>query len=97
MNESIKINNYANSMFRYEFLHETWLSACGKYLDYVFGDGGIHGRTVVDYAFGRGNWAIAFARCGAERVIAVDSSEDNCRKLRAYCEENKITNVEVIW
>lgn len=84
-------------MFRYEFLHEAWLSACAKYLNYVFGDGGICGRTVVDYAFGRGNWAIAFARCIAERVIAVDASEDNCRKLRAYCEENKITNIEVIW
>lgn len=97
MSESVTINNYANSMFRYEFLHEAWLSACVRYLSYVFGDGGIRGRTVVDYAFGRGNWAIAFARCGAERVIAVDASEDNCRKLRAYCAENNITNIEVIW
>ena len=97
MSESAIINSYANSMFRYEFLHETWLSACARYLNYVFGDGGICGRTVVDYAFGRGNWAIAFARCGAGRVIAVDASEDNCRKLRTYCEENNITNVEVIW
>jgi len=96
MSESI-INNYANSMFRYEFLHEAWLSACERYQNYVFGDGGIRGRTVVDYAFGRGNWAIAFARSGAERVMAVDASEDNCRKLRTYCEENKITNIEVIW
>lgn len=97
MSESTTINNYANSMFRYEFLHETWLSACARYLSYVFGDGGMRGRTVVDYAFGRGNWAIAFARCGAGRVIAVDASEDNCRKLRAYCAENSITNIEVIW
>lgn len=97
MSESTTINDYANSMFRYEFLHEAWLNACGRYLNYVFGDGGIRGRTVVDYAFGRGNWAIAFARCGANHVIAVDASEDNCRKLRAYCEENKIINVEVIW
>ncbi len=97
MTESATINSYANAMFRYEFLHETWLGACAKYLGYVFGNDGIRGRTVVDYAFGRGNWAIAFARCGAERVIAVDASEDNCRKLRAYCEENKITNVEVVF
>lgn len=96
MSEPARINNYANAMFRYEFLHESWLGACKGYLSHVFGDGGIRGRTVVDYAFGRGNWAIAFARCGAERVIAVDASEDNCRKLRTYCEENKITNVEVI-
>lgn len=91
-----RINNYANSMFRYEVLHETWVSACGRYLDYVFGDDAICGQTVVDYAFGRGNWAIAFARRGAGRVIAIDAAEDNCRKLQVYCKENKITNVEVI-
>lgn len=96
MNESAIINNYANSMFRYEFLHETWLSACEKYLAYTFNDA-IRGRTVVDYAFGRGNWAVAFARCGAERVIGIDASEDNCRKLREYCKANRITNIEVIW
>lgn len=97
MTESATINSYANAMFRYEFLHETWLRACVKYLEYVFGSEGIRGRTVVDYAFGRGNWAIAFARCGAERVIAVDASEDNCCKLRAYCAENNITNVTVVF
>lgn len=97
MNDTAVINNYANSMFRYEYLHESWLSACERYLRYVFGGSGTHGRTVVDYAFGRGNWAIAFARCGAERVIAVDASEDNCRKLRAYCKENGIMNIEVVW
>jgi SAM-dependent methyltransferase len=97
MSDSAVINNYANSMFRYEYLHESWLSSCERYLHYVFGGSGTHGRTVVDYAFGRGNWAIAFARCGAERVIAVDASEDNCRKLRVYCEENGITNIEVVW
>lgn len=96
MSESTILNNYANSMFRYEYLHEAWLHACEKYLNYVFCDDDIRGNTVVDYAFGRGNWAIAFARCGAERVIAVDASEDNCRKLRAYCEENNINNIEVI-
>lgn len=96
MREAERINNYANSMFRYEVLHETWLSACGKYLNYVFGDDAIRDRTVVDYAFGRGNWTIAFARCGAKRVIAVDAAEDNCRKLQVYCKANDITNVEVI-
>ncbi len=97
MNDSVVINDCANSMFRYEFLHEAWLSACERYLRYVFGDDGICGRTIVDYAFGRGNWAVAFARCGAKRVIAVDASEDNCRKLRQYCEENRIMNIEVVW
>ena len=83
-------------MFRYEVLHETWLSACEKYLNYGFGADAIRDRTVVDYAFGRGNWTIAFSRCGAKRVIAVDAAEDNCRKLQAYCKANKISNVEVI-
>lgn len=96
MTESVIINNYANSMFRYEVLHETWVSACAQYLCYVFGKDGVRGRTVVDYAFGRGNWAVAFARCGAERIIAVDASGDNCIKLRAYCQENQIANIEVI-
>ena len=96
MRESERINSYANAMFRFERLHEAWLRACSRYLSYVFGDGGIRGRVVVDYGFGRGNWAVAFARCGAERVLAIDAAADNCRKLRAYCAENQIRNVEVV-
>lgn len=96
MSDSARINNYANAMFRYEALHEAWLSACKRYLGYVFGEDGISQRIVVDYAFGRGNWAVAFARCGAERVIAIDASEDNCRKLREYCKANQIANIEVV-
>lgn len=96
MSDSSRINHYANAMFRYEVLHESWLHSCERYLKYVFGDDGVHGRVVIDYAFGRGNWAVAFARCGAARVIAIDASEDNCRRLRSYCAEQRIPNVEVI-
>lgn len=83
-------------MFRYEALHDAWLLSCQKYLSHLFGLNRIDGRVVVDYGFGRGNWAVAFARCGAARVIAIDASYDNCIKLREYCQKNQIVNIEVI-
>lgn len=95
MSASEQIDNYANAMFRHEFLHDAWISACQRYLNNILGEN-LRGRTVLDYAFGRGNWAVACARCCAERVIAVDASENNCRKLREYCAVNQIKNIEVI-
>lgn len=96
MSVSSRINHYANSMFRFEELHEAWLLSCQQYLVHLFGDHGMEGRVVVDYGFGRGNWAVAFARCGAARVIAIDASYDNCRRLSEYCRQNRIANIEVI-
>jgi SAM-dependent methyltransferase len=77
------LNEYANSMFRYEHLHEAWLESCAAYCRSVFGDS-LRGKTVLDYACGRGNWSIALLRAGAARVYAVDASIDNVTRLQAY-------------
>lgn len=88
------INNYANSMFSHEHLNESWLLKCQKYLEYIFTD--LKGKVVVDYAFGRGNWSVAFLKAGAKRVYAIDASIDNCQRLSDYCKKNNIHNIEVI-
>jgi SAM-dependent methyltransferase len=88
------LNCYANSMFRYEYLNKVWIEKCKQYLFELFDD--IAGKVVVDYAFGRGNWSLAFLAAGAKKVYAIDASIDNCRKLEAYCNENGITNIEII-
>jgi hypothetical protein len=89
------INEYANSMFRYEHLHEQWLDSCTAYLHSLFGDS-LRGKTVIDYAFGRGNWSVAFARIGAAKVIAIDASVDNVGRFSSYCHKNRIANIDVL-
>lgn len=89
------INEYANSMFRFEGLNEAWLNSCADYLKLLFGDYFV-GKTVIDYAFGRGNWSIAFQKAGAKEVISVDASYDNVRKFESFCKQNNITNISVI-
>ncbi len=81
-------------MFRYEFLNKSWLDKCKQYLLELFKD--IEGKIVVDYAFGRGNWSLAFIAAGAKKVYAIDASIDNCKKLESYCNSNSIENIEVI-
>lgn len=82
-------------MFRHEHLHEQWLGSCAAYLHSLFGDS-LRGRTVIDYAFGRGNWSVAFARIGAAKVISVDASADNVVRFSSYCHKNRITNIEIL-
>lgn len=93
--EGRRINEYANSMFRFEHLHDGWIQSCAAYLRYLFGEE-LQGKTVVDYAFGRGNWSLAFRLAGARRVIAIDASEDNVTRFRDFCRERDINNIEVI-
>ena len=93
--EGRRINEYANSMFRFEHLHERWIESCAAYLRHLFGEE-LRGKTVVDYAFGRGNWSLAFRLAGARRVFAIDASEDNVSRFRNYCRERDINNIEVI-
>jgi hypothetical protein len=88
------IDEYANSMFRFEHLHDPWIEACAEYVRYVFSDR-IRGKVVLDYAFGRGNWSLAFLRAGAKQVIAVDASESNVRRFRDYCSRHGIEGVDV--
>lgn len=89
------INQYANAMFRHERLNDAWIAACAGYLRNVFG-ARLTGCTVVDYAFGRGNWSLAFLRAGAARVIAIDAAEDNVARLTEYCDDHDIDGIEII-
>lgn len=89
------IDQYANSMFRFEALHEEWIESCVKYLRMIFGSR-LKGATVVDYAFGRGNWAVAFSRAGAKVVYAIDASPSNVSRLEKYCNRNGLKKIRAI-
>ena len=90
-----RFNEYSNSMFRYEHLSQRWIDSCTAYVRALFG-AELRGQTVIDYAFGRGNWSLAFAAAGAERVVAIDASTDLVARFKNYCEEHKIRNIEVL-
>lgn len=90
-----RIDEYANTMFRFEYLHDKWIDRCAAYLVEVFGSR-IRGATVVDYAFGRGNWSVAFSRAGASVVYAIDASKSNVGRFRNYCAAHGVRNVRVI-
>jgi 2-polyprenyl-3-methyl-5-hydroxy-6-metoxy-1,4-benzoquinol methylase len=81
-------------MFRFEHLHDAWLQKCTRYLREVFGSR-LAGATVIDYAFGRGNWSVAFARAGAKRIVAIDASKSNVRRFATYCKRTRTSNIEV--
>ena len=95
MSNEQRLNEYSNSMFRYEHLSERWIDSCTSYVRALFGDT-LRGRTVIDYAFGRGNWSLAFRAAGAERVVAIDASSDLVARFRNYCQEHNIRNIEVL-
>jgi predicted nicotinamide N-methyase len=88
------IDEYANSMFRFEHLHDAWIEKCAAYVRDLFSDD-LRGKVVLDYAFGRGNWSLAFLRAGAKQVIAVDASESNVRRFRDYCAAHGIDGIDV--
>jgi|GEM_PF-1565217 len=95
MSHDLQINEYANSMFRFERLSDHWIASCARYLSALFGDE-LRGKTVIDYAFGRGNWSLAFLLAGANTVIAIDASSDNVARLEDYCRKRNITNIEIL-
>jgi len=82
-------------MFRFEHLNDEWIQRCARYLERTFG-GQVEGRTVIDYASGRGNWSLAFLVAGAGKVIAIDAAASNVEKLSRYALERKIDKLEVI-
>lgn len=90
-----KINEYANSMFRFENIHENWIQLCVDYLKSIYKDK-IRDKVILDYAFGRGNWSLAFSRLGAKKVISIDASLDNTLRFKKYCKLNHINNIEII-
>ncbi len=95
MQAAIALDDYANSMFRFEHLHDGWIDACAAYLTHIFGPR-LHGACVIDYAFGRGNWSVAFLRAGAKEVTAIDASASNVQRFSAYCTANGLKRIKVI-
>lgn len=89
------LEDYAQAMFRHERLHDRWVGTCARWLRELFQDS-LEGRTVIDYAFGRGNWSLAFLRAGADRVIAVDAAASNCERLSAFLVDQDLGGVEVV-
>jgi 2-polyprenyl-3-methyl-5-hydroxy-6-metoxy-1,4-benzoquinol methylase len=90
-----RINEYGNSMFRYEQLSDRWIALCADYLTALFGKS-LQGKTVIDYAFGRGNWSLAFLAAGAAKVIAIDAAVDAVSRFKSYCQQRNLTNVEIL-
>jgi hypothetical protein len=89
------LNDYAQSMFRFERLHPRWIDNCARYLRYVFGDA-LEGKVFLDYAFGRGNWALAALKAGARQVIAVDAAIGNVRRLADHCRAGDIDRIDIV-
>src|SRR2546423_1184569 len=90
-----RINEYGNSMFRYEQLSDRWVASCADYLTALFGES-LQGKTVIDYAFGRGNWSLAFLAAGAAKVIAIDAAADAVSRFKNYCQRRNLTDVEIV-
>jgi SAM-dependent methyltransferase len=89
------VGEYANSMFRFDFLNQRWIASCARYLRELFG-ARLDNAVALDYGFGRGNWAVALLWAGARKVIAIDASEDNCRRLFDWLASERITGIEVV-
>lgn len=90
-----EIEEYANSMFRFDAIPEDWIVKCTSYINHIFGDQ-IRNKVVVDYAFGRGNWSLAFLKAGAAKVIAIDASINNVYRFSDYCKRYNINDIEII-
>ena len=93
--KTFNIDDYANNMFKFEHLNDHWIANCAQYLIHVFGDT-IKNKVIIDYAFGRGNWSVAFLRAGAKRVISIDASESNISRFKTYCTKNSIDNIDIV-
>lgn len=89
------INEYANSMFRFEKISDEWIRKCTSYLRYLFGNS-LKEKIVIDYAFGRGNWSLAFLKLGVKKVIAIDASLDNVNRFKEFITSRKIKGIEII-
>jgi ribosomal protein L11 methyltransferase len=63
---------------------------CLEWLDALARDGGLAGRTLVDYGCGSGILAIAAARLGAARVFAVDLDPQALAATRENAERNGV-------
>jgi len=95
MTNTATIDDYADSLFRFERLNPDWIDSCARYLRHVFGEA-IEGKVFLDYAFGRGNWSLAALRAGARRVTAIDASEHNVSRFTEYCRTHHIDNIDIV-
>lgn len=85
---------WADSMFRFEQPNEEWIDRCADYLHRLFGDR-IKGARVVDYGFGRGNWALAFRKAGAAQVVAIDAARSNIERFGAWCQASGVDGIDI--
>lgn len=89
------VDEYASSMFRFDYLSRRWTAECARYLRELFGSR-LDGAVAIDYAFGRGNWAVALREAGARQVLAIDASEENCVRLRRWLAAEGLTGIDVV-
>lgn len=90
-----RIDEYASSMFSFDTVHPEWIERCARYLIEIFGEERIRGATVLDYAFGRGNWSLAFVMAGAARVVSIDASEGNVARFSNVCRQMNQDRIEI--
>lgn len=90
-----RINEYAGSMFAFDNIHSEWIARCARYLVEVFGEERIRGAKVLDYAFGRGNWSLAFVMAGAAKVVSIDASEGNVMRFSETCKGLHQDRIEI--
>lgn len=68
----------------------------GLCLDWLAGDAAVAGRSVLDYGCGSGILAIAAAKLGARRVVAVDIDSDACSVTRENAARNGCAGIEIL-
>lgn len=67
-------------------------SLCLKWLDHVIQGG----ETVIDYGCGSGILALAAAKLGAQKIIAVDIDEQALQATQDNALNNGVTNIETV-
>lgn len=88
------IDRYHQNMFDFDRPNAAWVASCAAYLSTLF-PGGLKGKRVVDYGFGRGNWSLAFLELGASHVTAIDASTDAVERFSRFASDEGIGDLSV--
>lgn len=88
------IDRYHQNMFDFDRPNAKWVTSCAAYLSTLV-PGGIAGKRVVDYGFGRGNWSLAFLEQGASHVTAIDASNDAVERFSRFADDEGIRSLSV--
>jgi len=88
------IEQYHRNMFNFDQPNPRWIASCAAYLNSII-PGGVEGKRVVDYGFGRGNWSLAFVELGASQVIAIDASAHAVDRFSSFVNDKGIDNISV--